>query len=205
MNYLTCFSGVYRSVVQSAEFWLTPLAQLTLRLAPVHVFLSSGLTKWNGWFDFDEQKFDLFLYEYFCPDPVRPGALLLCDPQTLEYPDGAFVIGAIEALAVTAGVLEVLLPVLLIVGLFTRFAALGLLGMTLFIQLMIFPTWSHWWNPALWWFAVLFAVLSFGPGKLSLDALLKLDATATPKSGPLRTASGPAAVTDRSAGTEEAS
>jgi len=57
----------------------------------------------------------------------------------------------------------------LIVGLFTRFAAVGILGMVLFIQLAVFPTMSHWINPAAWWAAVAAALIVAGPGKLSLD------------------------------------
>ena len=45
----------------------------------------------------------------------------------------------------------------------------------LFIQLAVFPSWSHWWNPAMWWAVVLFALISQGPGPWSLDRLLGLD------------------------------
>ena len=47
--------------------------------------------------------------------------------------------------------------------------------MTLFIQLAVFPTWSHWVNPAMWWAAVLFALVACGPGAWSLDRLLGLE------------------------------
>ena len=81
----------------------------------------------------------------------------------------------IESMAFMAGVMEILLPVLLVLGLFTRVGALGLLGMTLFIQLAVFPTWEHWWNPAAWWAVVLFAIVARGPGLFSLDRLLTLE------------------------------
>jgi putative oxidoreductase len=165
----------YATLSQHIERWLAPASQLFLRLAVAQVFLRSGLSKWNGFLDFNEQKFDLFLYEFFCPDPVRPGALLLCNPNTLEYEDGSFTVAFVESLAVTAGVMEVLLPALLIIGLFSRLAALGLLGMTLFIQFAVYPTWGHWWNPAVWWFVALFAVFAVGPGLLSLDRWLRLE------------------------------
>ena len=74
-------------------------------------FCKSGLSKWNGWFDFDEQKYDLFLYEFFCPDPVREGALLLCDPEKLDYVEGSSTVGFVESLALMTGILEVVLPV----------------------------------------------------------------------------------------------
>ena len=96
---------------------------------------------------------------------------MLCDPETLEYVEGSTTVTYIKYLAVTAGVAEVVLPIMLIVGLFTRFAALGILGMTVFIQLAVFPTWSHWVNPAMWWAGVAAALIIIGPGKLSLDHL----------------------------------
>lgn len=176
MTAIECLKVGYSGVFCKVDRWLAPVALLGLRLMPAQVFLGSGLTKWNGWFDFNEQKIDLFLYEFFCPDPPRPGALLLCDPQTLDYSPGSAMVTFVEILTLSAGILEILLPVLLILGLFSRFAALGLLGMTLFIQFAVYPTWEHWWNPAAWWFVALFAVLTLGPGKLSLDRWLKLDA-----------------------------
>jgi len=169
----------YNSLVRRVGTWLEPAALLFLRIAGAKVFWDSGLTKWNGFLQFNKTKFDLFLYEFFCPDPPRPGALQLCDPKTLEYPDGSAIVPLVKTLAVTAGVMEVALPVLLVMGLLTRFAALGLLVMTLFIQLAVFPTWSHWWNPAVWWAVVLFALVALGPGAWSLDRLLRLDGRAS--------------------------
>lgn len=167
--------NLYAAFADRLSGWFEPLALLALRLVGAKVFLESGLTKWNGWFDFNDEKYDLFLYEFFCPDPPRPGALQLCDAQTLDYPPDGAAVALVETLALTAGVLEILLPALLIAGLFTRFAALGLLAMTLFIQLAVFPSWSHWWNPAVWWAVVLFALFARGPGPLSLDRLFGLE------------------------------
>ena len=84
-------------------------------------------------------------------------------------------VSIIKALAVTPGVVEIALPVLLVIGLASRLAALGLFGMTLFIQLAVFPTWSHWWNPAMGWAVVLLALVACGPGAWSLDRLLGLE------------------------------
>ena len=165
----------YARLGQRLSTGLEDVTLLGLRLLAARVFYDSGIGKWNGWFDFDEQKYDLFLYEYFCPDPVREGALLLCDPQALDYAEGSAVVSTIESLAVLAGVVEVLLPALLVFGLVTRFGAFVLLGMTLFIQLAVFPTWDHWWNPAAWWAAVLLILMVRGPGSLSVDRLLGLE------------------------------
>ena len=163
--------SAYQGLIVRAGGLLEPLALLGLRLAGAKVFWDSGMTKWNGFLQFNKEKYDLFLYEFFCPDPPRPGALQLCDPGTLEYSESSTVVSAVKALAVMAGVMEVALPVLLVLGLLGRLAALGLFGMTLFIQLAVFPTWSHWWNPAMWWAVVLLALVACGPGAWSLDRL----------------------------------
>lgn len=71
--------------------------------------------------------------------------------------------------ALLAATGEHVLPLLLLLGLATRLSALGLLGMTLVIQLLVYPgaypthgTWA----------AVLLYLMAHGPGKLSLDAWL---------------------------------
>jgi putative oxidoreductase len=166
----------YVQMGQQLSRFLEPLALFFIRFMVAKVFLNSGLSKWDGFLMFNVDKYDLFKYEFFCPDPVRVGALQLCNSETLEYVDGSFVVKMIELLAVLAGIAEVLLPILLIIGLFSRFAALGLIGMTMFIQLAVFPTWDHWINPASWWAVALLMILARGPGLLSLDKWLGLDA-----------------------------
>jgi putative oxidoreductase len=61
---------------------------------------------------------------------------------------------------------EHLFPALILLGLATRFSALALLGMTITIQLLVYPgaypthgTWA----------AVLLFLMVYGPGKLSID------------------------------------
>ncbi len=74
-----------------------------------------------------------------------------------------------ETAAVLAATAEHVLPVLLLIGLATRFSALGLFAMTAVIQLFVYPdayavhgTWA----------AVLLWLVAFGPGKVSIDHLL---------------------------------
>lgn len=71
--------------------------------------------------------------------------------------------------AVAATAAEHLLPVLLLLGLGSRLAALGLLIMTLVIQLFVYP--DAWWGVHMQWVALALTVLALGPGRLSLDAL----------------------------------
>ena len=175
MELLIKVRNIYSEVADKLSLYLEPFSLLFLRLLGAKVFLQSGLTKWDGFLVFNTEKYDLFLYEFFCPEEPRPGALLLCNPETLEYKEGSFVVSFVESLALMAGIMEVVLPILLIIGVFTRLSALGLLGMTLFIQLAIFPSWSHWWNPAVWWAVVMFALIAKGPGLISVDRFLKLE------------------------------
>ena len=66
---------------------------------------------------------------------------------------------------------EHLFPLLLVLGLFTRLSALSLLGMTLVIQLFVYPSA---WPTHLSWAALLLYLVGRGAGKLSLDRLLRL-------------------------------
>lgn len=63
---------------------------------------------------------------------------------------------------------EITMPALILAGLFTRFATLPLIGMTLFIQIFVYPTS---WPDHLIWIALLTLLLSRGPGSASFDAL----------------------------------
>ncbi|WP_427964538.1 DoxX family protein [Altererythrobacter sp.] len=63
---------------------------------------------------------------------------------------------------------EHLFPILLVLGLATRFSALALLGMTLVIQIFVFP--EAWWSVHIVWVALAMVLISRGAGMLSLDA-----------------------------------
>ncbi|WP_240466819.1 DoxX family protein [Frigidibacter albus] len=125
--------------------WALPA--LALRLFPAAVFFASGRTKVEG-LTIKPATYFLFEHEY---------ALPLIPPHLA---------------AVGATLAEHLLPVLLVLGLMTRGAALGLLAMTLVIQVFVYP--GAWATHGLW-AACLLALIARGPGALSLDALLGLD------------------------------
>jgi putative oxidoreductase len=64
---------------------------------------------------------------------------------------------------------EHVLPVLLLAGLASRLSALGLMVMTLVIQLFVYP---DGWPEHVLWFALLLLIVARGPGALSLDHLI---------------------------------
>jgi putative oxidoreductase len=60
---------------------------------------------------------------------------------------------------------------MLVLGLGTRFAALGLLIMTATIQLFVMP--EALWSAHIYWAAILLVLMSRGPGPISFDALIR--------------------------------
>lgn len=123
------------------------IAALALRIFPAAVFLASGRTKMDGWRIADSTWF-LFENEY---------ALPLIPPHIA---------------AVLATLAEHIFPALLLLGLATRASALALLGMTAVIQIFVYP--GAWQTHGLW-AACFLALITMGPGRLSLDRQLGLD------------------------------
>src|SRR3546814_7982072 len=74
-----------------------------------------------------------------------------------------------EFAAVAATVSEHVFPALLILGLFTRFSALALLGMTAVIQIFVYP---DAWPTHLSWAGLALPPVAMGGGSLSLDQML---------------------------------
>lgn len=119
---------------------------LAARLGIAAIFFLSGRTKVEGWFTLKDSTIDLFRYEYMLP----------LIPPEIAAPMATFA--------------EHALPLLLVAGLFTRFAALGLLAMTAVIEIFVYP---QAWPTHLSWAALLLPLIAQGGGKLSLDQLLK--------------------------------
>ncbi len=128
------------------------VAPPVLRIALALPFLRSGLTRWDGFlslsqgtiFLFEEQfKLHIFGSLYAFPAP------LVC--------------------AYVVGVSEILLPLLLILGLGTRFAAASLLVMTGVIQLTYPEGWA---NFHLYWAALCLSIMALGAGVLSCDHVI---------------------------------
>lgn len=140
----TSTSGTGLAALPALAARLLPasLQLLAARLAVAAIFFLSGRTKVEGWFTLKDSTIELFRYEYMLP---------LIPPEI--------------AARVATGA-EHVLPLLLLAGLFTRSAALGLLGMTAVIQLFVYP---QAWPTHLSWAALLLPLLAQGPGRLSLD------------------------------------
>jgi putative oxidoreductase len=111
---------------------------LPLRFAVATVFWNSAMTKLTNW----ETTVSLFTDDYEVP---------LLPPELAAH------------MALT---IELTAPVLLVLGLFTRFAALVLLGMTAVIEIFVYP---QAWPTHLQWAAMLLVLLARGAGTMSID------------------------------------
>ncbi|EEF24216.1 conserved hypothetical protein [Ricinus communis] len=124
------------------------LLAVTARAAIAAIFIQSGRTKVTGLLTLTDGTYQLFREEYRLP---------LVPPEIAAH---------------MAAYAEHFFPLLLILGLFTRGAALALLGMTAVIEIFVYP---YAWPTHLSWAAPLLYLIGRGAGKWSLDRLLKLD------------------------------
>jgi putative oxidoreductase len=130
----------------------TVAAPPIMRIALALPFFRSGLTRWDGLFSLSQGT--IFLFE---------------EQFKLHIFGGLYSFPAPLACAYLVGINEIALPVLLVVGLATRFSAAGLLIMTGVIQLTYPEGWA---NFHVYWAALALAIMALGPGPMSLDWLI---------------------------------
>jgi putative oxidoreductase len=144
MNNSMPFSSLVEASRRAAK-WLDgipyTLLAIPLRIAVAMVFWNSGTTKLPNW----DMTVALFTDEYQVP---------LLPPELAAY---------------MAATIELTTPVMLVLGLLTRPATAILLGMTVVIQIFVYPMA---WPTHIQWAAMLLVLLARGPGKLSLDWLI---------------------------------
>ena len=120
---------------------------LVARFGIASIFFFSGRTKVEGVLTITDSARSLFETEYRLP---------LLPPEVAVH---------------LATYTEHLLPILLVLGLFTRVAAAGLLGMTLVIEIFVYP---DAWPTHLSWAAILLPLIASGAGRVSLDQWLRV-------------------------------
>lgn len=142
--------------VRAAVNWLAQVAAIIappiLRIALAVPFFRSGLTRWDGFLSLSPSAAYLFEEEF-----------------KLHLFGGAYGFPAPLIVAHLVGSAEIVLPILLVLGLGTRFTALGLLIMAGVIQLVVPEGWANFHLP---WAAMAIAIIAVGPGRLSIDHLL---------------------------------
>jgi putative oxidoreductase len=146
------FLQLIQRAVSLFQFLPASLTLLVLRFAAAIPFWRSGVNKWDGFLELSpgtrwlfENQFQLHIFGETYPMPM---------PVLNAY---------------LAGIGEIVLPILLVLGLGTRFAAFGLLIMTGVIQLTVPDAWPTHHLP---WAAMLLALMTWGPGKIAIDHAL---------------------------------
>ncbi len=128
--------------------WIDAIMLLFVRISLAGIFWRSGRTKVDegSWLSVSDTAKFLFEEEY----------------KSVPLPP--------EFAAYMATYAEHLFPILLVVGLFTRLSALALLGMTMVIQIFVYP--EAWWSVHMIWVALALVLIVRGGGSMSLDRLL---------------------------------
>ncbi|NTG47613.1 DoxX family protein [Agrobacterium rhizogenes] len=117
------------------------LIALIARLSIAAVFWQSGQTKVDGWHVTDNAVY-LFQTEYRLP---------LVDPWIAAH---------------IAAFSEHFFPLLLIIGFASRLSALALLGMTLVIEIFVYP---DAWPTHGTWATCFLVIIAGGPGRIAID------------------------------------
>jgi len=128
------------------------LVQLAMRLALAAPFWRSGILKWSGFGKLSDTAVTLFTDEFM-----------------LHLPGGPYHFPAPAAMAFLSGTGEILFPILLVLGLGTRFAALGLLFMTVIVELTV----PDGWPVHITWAAMALGIIAWGPGRISIDHVVR--------------------------------
>lgn len=147
-----------RRVIQLFEKIPYSLIALIARFSIAAVFWKSGQTKVEGF------AVDLIGGTFELGEPRLAASTLPLFRSEYHVP-----LLSPEVAAHMAAFAEHFFPVLILVGFATRFSALALIGMTLVIQLFVYPDAYPTHGT---WIAVLLLLVAKGPGRLSIDQLI---------------------------------
>lgn len=151
--------NIMKSLIESLNQLCSKIPEdiiaLVARIAVGLVFWRSAQTKIDGstilgqkwqFFNVSDSTFTLFEYEYELP-------IIPSDIAAYLATYGEFFLGGA-----------------IILGLFTRLSAIALLGMTLVIQIFVYP---DAWPTHIMWLVPLLYLIKHGGGKASVDSLIR--------------------------------
>ena len=139
------------------------LIALLLRFVMARVFFLSGQAKIDG--PSIPVRTDFFEFSVTLPAAIKDSTFQMFETQYANLP----IPPAVAAVVFTYA--EFVLPICLVLGFATRFAALGLLVMTVLLQVYVVP--GMWWPAHVYWISILLVLMSVGPGAISIDALIR--------------------------------
>jgi putative oxidoreductase len=152
-----------RGFVAACSFVPYALVALVLRLAIASVFFLDGQTRVDG--PLIPIHLNGFDFSFVLPLQVKATSFtsLLAGYLPLPVPPGL-----VDYLVAGA---EFVLPMMLVLGFGTRFAALGLLIVTAILQIYVMP--QALWSAHVYWALILLVLISCGPGRLAVDHFIK--------------------------------
>jgi putative oxidoreductase len=137
---------------------------LAMRLLMARIFFFDGQMRING----PRLSYDLYGFHLsaILPAQVKAETFTAFATQFAPLPLPPM----LAAYAVSYA--EFVLPVMLVLGLGSRIASLGMLIMTAVISIYIMP--ETFWNVLVYWVAILALLLTQGPGRISIDHLIRV-------------------------------
>jgi putative oxidoreductase len=152
------------SFTAACSFIPYALVALALRLVIARLFFLDGQTRIEGpHLSYNFQGFD---FSVVLPLQVKAETFTAFLTQYAAVPVPPVLAAYLVSYA------EFILPIMLVVGFGTRFAALGLLIMTALIQVYVMP--QELWSVHVYWASILMVLLALGPGRISVDAIVRL-------------------------------
>ncbi len=151
------------SFVAACSFIPYALVALVLRLAMARLFFLDGQTRIDG----PQVPLNVhdFNFSVVLPLHVKAETFAAFLTQYTALPVQPVLAAYLVSYA------EFILPICLVLGLGTRFAALGLLIMTALIQVYVMP--EALWTAHIYWASILLVLLSRGPGQISIDHIIR--------------------------------
>lgn len=132
--------SIIKGLIMILEEYFLPLLILTIRLWMSRIFWNAGVSQVSGW----STTLALFQYEYQVP----------------------YLSSALAAYLTTST--DLISPIFLSIGLFTRLAAFPMLIMTGVVHLTYLQL-----TESYYWAMLLSTLILFGPGKISIDHFIR--------------------------------
>jgi len=157
--------GVVDTLVWLCARSVYALLALGLRLVMARVFFLSGQAKIEGPGVPIQGPAGGVDLSVTLPAAIKETTFQLFETQYAELPI------APAAAAYLFSYAEFVLPICLLLGFATRFAAAGLLALTMLLQIYVAP--AMWWPLHAYWVSILLVLVLLGPGAFSIDALIR--------------------------------
>jgi putative oxidoreductase len=156
-------SILVESFVSACSFIPYALVALGLRLVMARVFFLDGQTRIDG------PRVPLNVHDFelsvVLPLQVKAETFAAFLIQYAALPVPPMLAAYLVSYA------EFILPICLVLGFGTRFAALGLLIMTAMIQIYVMP--QALWSVHVYWASILMVLLALGAGQISVDHIIR--------------------------------